>query len=426
VPISCTIKKRANVMTLFRRLVGGIVLGMVLLPTGNGAGGEATGGRTAWSRLYAGTIAGEPAVALLNFNWIGAAPKSLAGSYYYLRDPTSRTLVMVPGSRLLLECPVDPLDDEGHAPMLCSAPSGTWDISAAATSLTGTRIAADGSRQPIRLEHRPTPTRVPPIDVPAGTDPRAWRELISNSEAYQAALATDGEQHVRDHAKRLGVSWETVREPLHEGGQPFLTTRITLIQSPNTTARARINEWLTTNITPPRRSNDCGDVPCISGKLAEVKFADDHLLSVAGFDYIEGGAHPSWGPFVVTFDLRTGDIVNWPDRLRILDQTDAAGPLDLSNTHLLSARVLHLMQDPKNRNGCFVVVGEHYACRREEWCEKRPTSLDLPMWHMHPVESGLAVAVDVYNERERGCQGASVIVPWAEVRPLLKEPTTLP
>jgi hypothetical protein len=361
-------------MTLLRQFLSGLALGIVLLPTGNASEGEAVGGQTAWSRLYAGTIEGQPAVALLEFNWIGEAPHSFAGRYYYLRDPSSRALVMVPGSRLLLECPADPLDDEGHAPLLCPAPSGTWDISVNVTSLMGTRIAPDGSRQPIHLERRPVTARVPPIKVPAGSNPRAWREVIATSEAYQAALATDVDQHARDHAERFGVSWETVREPLHIGEQPFLTTRITLVQSPNAAARARINEWLAKNITPTQRSNDCGDFPCISGNLAEVKFADDHLLAVAGSNYVEGGAHPSWGSFAVTFDLQTGDIVNWSDRLGISDQTDVEGPLYLSKTNLLSAQVLRLIQDPKNRNGCFVVVAQHYACRRDESCERRPTS----------------------------------------------------
>jgi hypothetical protein len=414
------------VKTRLRPLLCCVALGLVVVATGNGSEPDAVGGRTAWSRLYAGTIAGQPAVVLLEFNWSGAAPRSLAGSYYYAGDPDSRTLVMVPGSRLLLECPVDPLDDEGHAPTLCPAPSGTWEIHAEATTLTGTRIAPDGTRQAMHLRRRPVPARAPPVSVPAGSDPTAWRELIANSEAYQAALASAVEQHVRDHARRFGVSWDSVREPLHDGEEPFLTTRITLTQAPNAAARARINAWLTTNIRPPTRSNECGDFPCISGKAVDVKYADDHLLAIGGFDYIEGGAHPSWAAFDVTFDLLTGEVVHWPDRLRILDQSATEVPLDLSNRELLSAQVLRLMQDPKYRTGCFDVVAEHYACRRDGWCATRPTAADLPRWHMHPVDAGLAVAVDVYNERERGCQGSSVIIPWADVRPLLTTPMTLP
>ena len=100
--------------------------------------------------------------------------------------------------------------------------------------------------------------------------------------------------------------------------------------------------------------------------------------------------------------------------------------MKFADDQLLAAQVLGLMQKPKNRNGCFTVVAEHYACQRDEGCQRRPTSADLPAWHMYPVAAGLAVAVDVYNERERGCQGTAVVIPWADIRPLLKEPMTLP
>ena len=322
------------------------------------------------------------------------------GRYYYPTHP--QTLILqhdAPGT--LLECPESASNDDR-----CPHPTGIWKVEVTETRVTGTwRASADA---PLKL-----------VDL--------TRHATGSGDsigAFYARQHDDKPRAVAREAKRHGIVWRTTRRG---SGDDSRTGSIVLLRSPNPAARERINRWLKAAIRWPDTQKECEDHPesCEDGWDVDVLFANERWLAIGGMAYWSGGAHPSNEYSAYTFDLQTGQEVDWTTILRVNDATAGPDtPLDLDRRDLLAAYVLRAAM--ADTAGCLSAAAgsEGYDCDGDR-CRRGP-EVKYYFWPTYPTPEGLAVAPDVYPEANRGCRGETVIVPWASVREMLLAPIAMP
>jgi hypothetical protein len=350
-----------------------------------------------WVAVYTGTVGGSPVVALL---WQVRQTTSTArdpavpveGLYYYRSHALTLALRQAADRRGLAECP-----ESFNGEDACPRPTGLWRVDVTEDRVTGTwRASSDAPSKVVKLTRHA---------IKKPSDDAAH-------DLYYDMQHEDRREAVASEARRHGIVWKTERRG---SGTRALTGRIVLLESPDPTARGRINQRLKASIGYPDSSAECEKhfESCDDGNDIDVTFANERLLAVAGSVYWSGGAHPSNGFGATTYDLASGQEVNW---WRIVRVTDApAGkehPIDLHRTDLLASYVLRAaMEDP---DGCMPAVAQYYGCAGDS-CASGPDADDIT-WVFYPTLEGLAVAPQVYSEAARGCRTESVVVPWTDVR----------
>lgn len=362
-----------------------------------------------WQELYEGTVGGSPVVALF---WQVTQTTSTArdpavaieGQYYYRRRERTLALLRAPDHRKLVECPESFSGEEA-----CPQPTGIWQVDVTEDRVTGIwQASSDGPSKVVKLARRASgqsPDR-DPNDV--------YQDM--QHEAQRRAVATE--------ARRQGIVWKTERRG---SGVRGLTGRIVLLESPDAAARKRINQRLTKYIHYADSPADCErhSESCDDGNDLDVIFANTRMFAVAGSWYWSGGAHPSNGFGAITFDLMSGEEINWRHILRVTDAPgvgDHTASIDLRRDDLLASYVLRDAMQKKD--GCSEVIAEHYGCAGDV-CASGPDP-EADTWIFYPTIDGLAVAPQVYDEAERGCREESIVVPWPDARKTLLRPMRLP
>lgn len=360
-----------------------------------------------WNALYEGTVGGSQVVALF---WQVTQTTSSArdtavpveGLYYYRRHARTLALLRAPDLHELIECPESFSGEEA-----CPRPTGIWHVEVTGDRVTGTwQASADAPPKVVKLERRP-----------AGKSPAR-----DEQDLYDDMQHEDQRRGVAQEARRHGIVWKTERRGF---GANARTGRIVLLESPDAAARERINQRLKKSIRYPDSTADCARhaESCDDGNDVDVVFANERLFAVAGSSYWSGGAHPTSGFEAITFDLQSGEEIDWR-RIVLLNDASAgaAHSLDLRRGDLLASYALRrAMQD---QDGCMSTVAGHYRCAGDV-CADGPDPED-GTWILYPTIDGLAVAPQVYSEAERGCRGENVIVPWPDVRKTLLRPMVLP
>ncbi len=343
--------------------------------------------------LFTGTLAGLPAVAVLRVEAGGVR----AGTYFYRRR--GRDIALVSGGKkgLLLECAAEhaELSDEP-----CAAPTGVWSVTLAGDRLEGTWRASERAEagKPISL-----------VRTPIGPGENAFlRYEATRRTLFSFADVTRHEQG--------GVAWRIVKEKLSGVIGPLLVSgpRPEVVAKVNVDLEARLRDDAASKLAP-------GEF----GVRHAVEFANARTFSVStAVDwYSPGAAHPSNGFSAVTWDLATGEKVDWN---RVVRLVDARAPrLDLARKDLLVAiAIRRILSGPggDEEDGCLATALESYGCSGTT-CEATSlypgTASGVDTWVFFPTEAGLAVVPGSYSESGRGCRGQRIVVPWPEVRPAL-------
>ena len=171
----------------------------------------------------------------------------------------------------------------------------------------------------------------------------------------------------------------------------------------------------------------------------DVAFANRRWLATiysVGFYYADA-AHPSNGFTASTYDLSTGQAVDWSRWFRFT--APGAEPVDFDRRDLLAAQALKAFAaqvvelppdkpaDTSDQARCARLILAHYACQGSRCTSGELTGGRVPEgWQVWPTAQGLAVAPDVYAEVDRGCRGQAVTLPWAQARASLLRPQPLP
>lgn len=350
--------------------------------------------------LFTGTLAGLPAVAVLRIEGGGVR----SGTYFYRRR--GRDIALVPGGQkgFLLECSAEHAEVSDEP---CAAPTGVWSVALAGDRLEGTWRASERAEagKPISL-----------VRAPIGPGESAFLRY----EATRRALFSFAD--VSRH-ERSGIDWRIVKEKLSGVTGPFLLSgaRPEVVARVNADLEARLRDDAASRLAPG-----------VFEVRHTVEFANARFFSVStstGWDS-PGAAHPSNGFNATTWDLATGDKVDWSRVVRLVDAR--APKLNLARKDLLASIAIRLIlagPGADEEGGCLGAALESYGCS-ESACEATSlypgAALGVDTWVLFPTETGLAVAPGAYSEAERGCRGERVVVPWPEVRHALAVERQLP
>ena len=321
--------------------------------------------------VYVGTVAGQD-VVVRNLD-----------AFAYLRFGHQLSL-QKRGPDLYAECPA-----EGSRDSDCAEPSGWWTLHADGDRLAGTWQKTRGAAlRPIALQ----------------SSTRSYDEVVLGANRIVVGKAT-----------RTGpVTWAMKKEQRSEVALPVL------LSGPDAAALARINATMAKRF-------DEAVLEALSSVDYEpdekVLYADDRVVAIGGLTaYDGGGAHPSDFFAALTWDLRTGEPVDWEALMR----PAPAGPVSLAPRDVFLSSVLRALvrrADTADAE-CLQDAVQLMKCS-DTSCADVPRSRGKTGWAIYPMRTGLAVATDVYPESGRGCRGETVTVPWREVRGALKAPSEL-
>ncbi|RRS04395.1 hypothetical protein EIP75_10940 [Aquabacterium soli] len=372
----------------------------------------------AWQGVWEGRLAGQPIVMALYLNEQGR----WTGRYFYERfgrdlglwGPVPDADAGSSDTLALQEC----APDYGIADAPCERPRATWSLTLAGTSAKGQwQVSSPTARF---VPATVSLTRVADYAPTAGalTDPYEQRRL-------------KGIRGQRMPGGQLGpVAWETLSDARSKVAAPQFT------RGASPAALQRINDQLKTQwqerIGQALTALDHDD-------QVDVAFANQRWLALTysvGF-YFAGAAHPSNGFTATTYDLSTGQAVDWSRWFRFTAPGTEA--VDFERRDLLAAQALKAFaaqvtalppdvpSATSDQARCARLVLAHYECRGGRCTRGDLTGGRVPDgWQIWPTAPGLAVAPDVYAEVDRGCRGQPVVLPWAQVRASLLRPQALP
>lgn len=372
-----------------------------------------------WQGVWEGRLAGQPIVMALYRDEQG----QWTGRYFYERfgrdlglwGPTAaETGEGMPTVLALREC----TPDYGIADLPCEHPSGNWSL-----SLTGT--TAKGQWQAMGKTVKAPPV---PVTLARVADYAPTGEALA--DAYEQRRLK-GIRPQRGPGGRQGpVAWDTLTDTRTKVATPQFT------RGAPPAVLQRINDQLKTQwldrVGQALSAIDHDD-------QLDVVFANRRWLATTysvGF-YEAGAAHPSNGFTATTYDLATGQAVDWSRWFRFTAPGHEA--VDFERRDLLAGQVLKAFAaqvtplppdqpaDTTDQARCARLVLAHYACRGGRCTGAELTVGHVPEgWQVWPTPQGLAVAPDVYAEVDRGCRGQAVVLPWAQARASLLRPQTLP
>lgn len=371
-----------------------------------------------WLGLWQGTIGKNKVVLALS---IDPDSQRIEGRYFYERYGRDLSLwgpaANTEGSTALqlLECPPDysnPLE-------VCDKPSGTFTLQ---------RPSQAGQLEGFWQGHALPGRRPPPGAVLKLTRAGAYNPT---AEAFRDPYEQKRLKGLKPSLKAGGamgpVSWQT----LVDARSGIATPQFTRGASP--TALARINTHLK-KTWQERISNALTAID--HEDEVKVVFANQRWLATNHSlgAYFPGAAHPITAFSASTFDLSTGQVLDWGQWFRFT--TPQSHYIDINRRDLLAAQVLKsltaLVTTGAQNEGtpddhCAQIVLDHYQCKGG-----RCASVDLMGgrvpndWMIWPTQQGLAVAPDIYSEADRACRGNEVVLPWKQARAALLRPQNLP
>lgn len=373
---------------------------------------------TAWQGVWEGRLAGQPVVMALYRNEQGR----WTGRYFYERfgrdlglwGPAPDADNTSSDTLTLQEC----APDYGTPDTPCEQPTGSWSLALAGNS-------AKGQWQVVSRTGRFVPTPVTLTRVAAYTptaealaDPYEQRRL----KGIRPQRGPGGQQ---GH-----VAWEALSDARTKVSTPQFTRGASpaVLQRINDQLKAQWHDRVSQALTAIDHDDQ-----------VDVVFANRRWLATTysvGF-YYAGAAHPSNGFTATTYDLSTGQPVEWPRWFRFT--APGTEGVDFERRDLLAAQALkafaaqvtELPPDvppaTTDQARCARLVLAHYACRGGRCTSGELTGGRMPDgWQVWPTAQGLAVAPDVYAEVDRGCRGQAVVLPWGQARASLLRPQALP
>jgi hypothetical protein len=362
------------------------------------------------SETYLGTLGKSAVVLRLYRNDDGRS----VGTYFYRSQGVDIGLVAQAKEGQYIECPLRGGNDE---PAPCDKPTGYWTLAVNGDTVTGTwrKTPQAASALPIVLKRTAA-------SCDADFDPTV------QARAY-ACLRADGPTHPtgKTGASHDGaLAWQFVEEKRSGASMPQLT------RAPDSTAMASINDALARRLR--------ADIDNSLEAKPEGEGSCSHTIALANRRWFvverscewdwPGAAHPSSSWDSTTFDVASGKAVAWPALVRLPDAKSRT--FDYSKGHdIVSLALRHAaaQRDGNNDDDCMQQALEDFECKGDVCANKEyGDTSDSRGWEitLSPHEDGLFASFNVYPEVARNCRGEGVTLPWAEVRPLLLAPRTLP
>jgi len=376
-----------------------------------------------WEGVWEGRLGSQKVVVALT---VDSEHQALEGRYFYQRFGRDLSLwgpkagAPMGDTLQLSECPPDVVSFNEP----CTEPSGTWSLQRPEPSAQGSAPRLTGQWTPVGQAGRRAPTGSP-IEL------RRVGDYQASGGAMKDPYEARREQGIRGTTRpggRLGpVAWQT----LVDARSRVSTPQFTRGAAPE--VLTRINQQLERQWR--ERATEALAAVDHDDELA-VAFANPRWLALTysvGF-YYAGAAHPSNGFAAQTFDLATGQPVDWRQWFRFTPT--GRDTLDVNRKDNLASLVIKAHMARAAQAGgaegtaseeCAQMVVDHYECRGGRCAHPGVTQGQTPSgWALWPTPAGLAVAVDIYPEVARGCRGEAITLPWAQARGALLRPRELP
>ncbi|MFZ6647656.1 hypothetical protein ACO0LO_18175 [Undibacterium sp. TJN25] len=348
---------------------------------------------------YLGKLAGKEIVLSING---GDTAKEAAGNYFYRNIGLDITLFQAAGKDQFIECPATWADE------VCSKPSGYWNIT----------FTDDAAKALWRKTPSSKPLQVDLVKAPADTRPASAKATDSTTDRWVEALRVAAPVATGKEEKNGTVRWHIVTDKRSGVHMPLLTV------APNAAAMAKINATLTKYFNEQVSSALYAQARP-NGDFDEenaVYFANERYFAIGGgAGGYSGGAHPQFGFGVRTYDLQTGDPVEFERFYRVAPATKTAFNVKTDKSLVAQALKQYITEDKApagEDNDCWAAVAARYDCKDAQ-CTG---SNDKSYAQVFPTKEGLGIVLDVYSEAERPCRAEYRTLPWKEAnRALLKQ-----
>jgi hypothetical protein len=354
---------------------------------------------------FVGTL-GKSAIVLRLYKDDNGQP---VGRYFYRSQGIDIGLIARNAPGEYMECP---LEGGNTDPQACEQPTGYWTLSVKGDNVIGTWRKTLQAAQTLSVTLARQCNACANASYPSDAIEKAYAQLRAEGPTHLSTKPSTSDDG--------SVTWQWLQEKRSGATIPQL------VKAPVADAMQRINDELkrrfAQDIDAALSAKPDGESSC----QYTVPFADARLFVVdAACEWdIPGAAHPSssWG--TVTYDLTTGNPVDWTQWLRFPDA--AAKTFDFTTGNDIVSATLRHGAHFRNKEGCTQVAFESNGCEGNV-CSNYGHDGD---WKdaigLSPRKDGMFVTLNNYPEVARECRGEGFTMPWDAIRALQTKPRVLP
>jgi hypothetical protein len=331
------------------------------------------------------------------------------GRYFYRAKGIDIGLIAESKNNEYIECP---LGGGNNEPEACDKPTGYWTLLIQGDNATGTwrktRQAAENL--PVAL------TRQCNGCANAGDPSDAIEKAYSQLRAEGPTQLLPKQSSSDDDA----VAWQFMQEKRSEATIPQL------VKAPATDAMRKINDDLkhqfAENIDAALSSKPDGEASCDYS----IPFANARIfvVDVACEWDTPGAAHPGSSWETTSYDLATGNPIDWTQWLRFPDA--AAANFDFSTGKDIVSLALRHEASKRNDGDCTQAAFEGYSCEGNTCSNYGHDGNWKDAISFSPRKNGLFVAFNDYPEVARSCRGEGFTLPWDAVHALQTKQRAFP
>jgi hypothetical protein len=353
---------------------------------------------------FVGTLGKSPIVLRLYTN-----DSKKVGRYFYRAKGIDIGLIASGKSGEYIECP---LGGGNNEPDVCDKPTGYWTLSIQGDNANGT--------------WRKTPQATDALTVALTRQCNGCAKASDPSDAIEKAYAqlrAEGPTQMlpkQSSSDDGAAMWQFMQEKRSGATIPQL------VKAPASDGMRKINDDLkhhfAQDIDAALSSKPDGEASC----SYSIPFADARIFvvdSTCEWD-TPGAAHPGSSWETVTYDLATGNPIDWPQWLHFPDAS--ADHFDFTTGKDIVSLALRHEASKRNDGDCTQVAFESYSCDGNTCSNYGHDGNWKDAISLSPRKNGLFVAFNDYPEVARNCRGEGFTLPWNAVRALQTKPHEWP
>jgi hypothetical protein len=353
---------------------------------------------------FVGTLGKSPIVLRLYTN-----DGKKVGRYFYRTKGIDIGLIANGKNNEYIECA---LGGGNNEPETCDKPTGYWTLSIQGENANGTWRKTPQATDALSVALTRQCSECANTSDPSGAIEKAYAQLRAAAPTQMLPKQSSSDDGA--------VTWQFMQEKRSGATIPQL------VKAPTNDAMRKINDDLkhefAQDIDATLSSKPDGEASC----EYTIPFANAHIFVVDSSCEWDtpGAAHPGSSWETVTYDLATGQPLDWTQWLRFPDA--AAANFDFTTGKDIVSLALRHEASKRNDGDCGQVAFESYSCEGNTCSNYGHDGKWKDAISFSPRKSGLFVAFNNYPEVARNCRGEGFILPWNAVHALQTKPRQLP
>ena len=353
---------------------------------------------------FVGTLGKSPIVLRLYTN-----DDKKVGRYFYRAKGVDIGLIASGKGNEYIECP---LGGGNNEPDVCDKPTGYWMLSIQGDNANGTwrKTLQATDALPVALTRQCSGCAN--ANDPSGAIEKAYAQLRAEGPTQMLPKPSSSDDGL--------VTWQFIQEKRSGATIPQL------VKAPASDVMRKINDDLkhqfAQDIDAALSSKPDGEASC----NYSVPFANARIFvvdSTCEWD-TPGAAHPSSSWETVTYDLATGNPIDWTQWLRFPDAS--VEHFDFTTGKDIVSLALRHEASKRNDNDCTQVAFESYSCDGNTCSNYGHDGSWKDAISFSPRKNGLFVAFNDYPEVARNCRGEGFTLPWNAIHALQTKPRGWP